>query len=47
VKDLWNKVQENIIEFIRYTADDFVAVWEFRPNVIILFGVFALICLFV
>lgn len=46
-KDLWNKVQENIIEFIRYTADDFVAVWEFRPNVIILLGTFALVCLFV
>jgi len=47
VKDLWNKLQENIIEFIRYTADDFVAVWDFRPNVIILLLLFALGCFFV
>lgn len=47
LKALWNKTQEAVIDFIRYTADDFVAVWDFRPNVIILLVLFALGCLFV
>jgi hypothetical protein len=45
VKSLWNKAQEVVIDFIRATLDDFVTVWEFRPNVLIWMALFAVLCL--
>lgn len=40
-------VLERAGEFIKYTAVDFKAVWEFRPNVLIWCGIAFLIALFV
>jgi hypothetical protein len=45
VKSLWNKAQEVVIDFVRATMEDFVTVWEFRPNVVIWLVLLAVLCL--
>lgn len=47
VKELWNKTQEVVVDFIRGTWDDITDVWEFRPNVIILLVTLSCLCLLV
>lgn len=47
VKELWNKTQEVVVDFIRATWSDIGDVWEFRPNVIILLLILSCLCLLV
>jgi len=47
VKSLWNGAKQTVVDFVVNTIEDFKTVWEFRPNVVIWFGILIVVALFI